>query len=249
MKALGIGLAFASLALLWPRDAAAADYFPFGLDPAVDSSLAVGGLALYGSGLYFQSIKPAPRVTDLDPSDVPIFDRLYPVTPSPALTTGGDWLSIGMAALPLALAYGRNGREMLDLGLMYAESLELAYGLDSLLKATVVRYRPYAYSTTVPADFSAPAIAASFPSANTSLAFAAASFSAYVFGELHPDSPLRPWVWVGGFGLATAVSALLVAGGDHFVTDAVAGAVIGAASGILAPLLHERFRGRGGARE
>jgi membrane-associated phospholipid phosphatase len=230
------------LVLICPP-ATASPAFPFALDFLGDSSLVASGLALYGSSVYFQSIKPAPQAAAIDSSNIPVFDRLYPATPSASLSSSGDYLSIGLAALPLALAYGRSGGEILDLGIVYFESLERAYSLDALSKSTIVRYRPYAYSTTVPADFSDPTVAASFPSANSSLAFAAATFGGYVFGELYPDSPARPWVWAGSLALATTVSVLLVAGGDHFASDAAAGAAIGAASGLLVPLLHERFKG------
>ena len=227
---------------LFPPQASASTDFPFALDLPGDASLMGGALALYGSSLYFQTIKPAPNAGAIDSANIPFLDRAYPATPSSSLYSAGDDLSIALAALPLALAIGRSSGEMLDLGAMYVESLGLAYGLDSLLKSTIVRYRPYAYSTTVQPDFTVADIASSFPSANSSLAFVAASFGGFAYGRLYPDSSLRPWVWVAGLGLASGVSALLVAGGDHFLSDAVAGAAIGAASGILVPLLHERFR-------
>jgi undecaprenyl-diphosphatase len=216
--------------------------FPFALDPLRDGALVGGGLVLYGSSLYLQSIKPAPNPSDINPVNIPFFDRAYPSNPSTTLTTLGDDISIALAALPLVLLPGRTGGEILTLGVMYGETLELAYSVDSLLKSAIVRYRPYAYSTTTLADFSNVRITESFPSANSSLAFAAAVFSGYAFDELYPDSSLRFWVWASGLGAATAVSGLLVAGGDHFVSDVVAGAVIGAASGFLVPLFHEHFR-------
>ena len=218
-----------------------ANTMPFALDPVGDGVLAGGGLAIYGGSLALQTLKPAPDALAVDPAGIPLFDRAYPSAPSATLTNVGDYTSIAMAVLPLLLLPGRSGSDILTLGIMYAETLEIAYSVDSLLKSTVVRYRPYAYSTSTPADFSNPAIAESFPSANSTLAFAAASFAGYAFGELYPDSRLRPWIWASGLALSAAVSTFLVAGGDHFVSDAVTGAAIGAASGILVPLLHERF--------
>ena len=131
---------------------------------------------------------------------------------------------------------------MFTLGVMYVETLGLAYGLDSLLKSAVVRYRPYAYSTSTPADFSNSEITASFPSSHATLAFSAAVFTGYVFDEINPDSNLRPWVWASGLTVAAAVSTLRIASGDHFLSDVVAGGAIGAASGFLVPFLHTRLR-------
>ncbi len=218
-----------------------ANTMPFALDPLGDGLLAGGGLAVYGGSLYLQSIKPAPNASAVDPASIPFFDKAYPANPSSTLTSVGDYTSIAMAALPLILLPGRSGSDILTLGVMYAETLEVAYSLDSILKSTIVRYRPYAYSTSTPADFSTSYVSASFPSANSTLAFAATSFAGYAFGELYPDSKLLPWIWASGLGLSAAVSTFLVAGGNHFISDTVAGAAIGAASGILVPLLHERF--------
>jgi hypothetical protein len=128
--------------------------FLFALDPLADAALIGGGLALYGGSLYLDSIKPAPDMAAIDPAKIPFFDRLYPSGPSATLSTLGDGLALASAGLPIVLLFGRSGSEMLTLGVMYFETLELAYGLDSLLKSAVVRYRPYAYSSSAPADFS-----------------------------------------------------------------------------------------------
>jgi len=215
--------------------------FPFALDPLADAALIGGGLALYGGSLYFESKKPAPDKAAVNPNSIPFFDRLYPSAPSAALSTAGDDLALASSALPLVLLFGRSGNEMLTLGVMYLETLGLAYGLDSLLKSVVVRYRPYAYSTSTPADFSNSDTTASFPSSHATLAFSAAVFTGYVFDELNPDSKLRPWVWASGLAVAAVVSTLQVSSGDHFLSDVAAGGVIGAASGFLVPLLHERI--------
>jgi membrane-associated phospholipid phosphatase len=215
--------------------------FPFALDLLGDSALIGGGVALYGGSLLLQPLKPKPDRTAVDPGAIPFFDRAYPAQPSTALSTAGDDLALVTAALPLVLLPGRSAGEMLTIGVMYVESLGLGYGLDSLLKSTVVRYRPYAYATSTPADFSNSDITASFPSSHATLAFSAAVFAGYVFDELNPGSSLGPWVWVAGLGVATAASTLLVASGDHFISDVVAGAAIGAASGFLVPFLHKRL--------
>jgi membrane-associated phospholipid phosphatase len=239
MKHLRIGIIGLTLSL---GAALGAESFPFSLDPLDDGLMLGGGLALYGGSLYLQSLKPAPSAADINPASIPFFDRAYPSNPSNTVVSVGDDLSIAMAALPLILLPGRTGGEIFTLGVMYAESLELAYDVDSLLKSVIVRYRPYAYSMSTPADFSNPYISASFPSSNTSLAFAAAVFMGYAFDELNPDSSMKVFVWASGLGLATAVSTLLVAGANHFVSDVVAGAAIGAASAYLVPFLHERIR-------
>jgi membrane-associated phospholipid phosphatase len=215
--------------------------FRFALDPLADAALIGGSLALFGGSLYLESKKPMPDKAAADPSTIPFFDRIYPSNPSSTLSTVGDDLAIASAALPLVLLFGRSGEEILTLSVMYIETLGLAYGFDSLLKSAVVRYRPYAYSSSTPADFSNSEITASFPSSHATLAFSAAVFTGYVFDELNPDSNMKVWVWTAGLGVAAVVSTLRVASGDHFVSDVVAGSLIGAASGFLVPFLHERL--------
>ena len=215
--------------------------FRFALDPLADAALIGGSLALFGGSLYLESKKPMPDKAAADPSTIPFFDRIYPSNPSSTLSTVGDDLAIASAGLPLVLLFGRSGEEILTLSVMYIETLGLAYGFDSLLKSAVVRYRPYAYSSSTPADFSNSEITASFPSSHATLAFSAAVFTGYVFDELNPDSNMKVWVWTAGLGVAAVVSTLRVASGDHFVSDVVAGSLIGAASGFLVPFLHERL--------
>jgi membrane-associated phospholipid phosphatase len=107
------------------------------------------------------------------------------------------------------------------------------------------RYRPYAYAASG-ADFSSADIAASFPSRHATIAFASAVFAGYAFDEINPGSAWSPLVWASGLGLATATSALRVASGDHFPSDVLAGAVLGAACGYLVPLLHKATNASGG---
>jgi len=121
---------------------------------------------------------------------------------------------------------------------MLAETLGLAYSADALVKSLVTRYRPYAYSSPPPSDIGSGDIASSFPSRHATLAFASAVFAGTVFDSTHPDSPYRALVWGGGLGLAAGICALRIASGDHFPSDVVAGAALGAGIGFLVPYLH-----------
>jgi membrane-associated phospholipid phosphatase len=214
--------------------------FPYGLAPLTDAALGAAGLGLYGSSLYFQSIKAKPDQSALDAAAIPAFDRLYTSSQSAWMGTAADALMVGTALVPAALIPGREGRQLLTLGAMYAETLGLAYALDESLKSIVTRYRPYAHSSSAPSsDFADSDVYASFPSRHATIAFASAVFAGSVFDELNPRSPWRPLVWASGLGLATITSALRVASGDHFPSDVLAGAVFGALLGCLAPLVHE----------
>lgn len=77
----------------------------------------------------------------------------------------------------------------------------------------------------------------SFYSAHTSRAFALAAASATV--ATIRDRPGAGWTWAGGLALAATVGYLRLASDPHWLSDVVAGAAIGGATGFAAPwLLH-----------
>ena len=78
----------------------------------------------------------------------------------------------------------------------------------------------------------------SFPSGHTTLAFASASFTSYVFGKYYPDSKWRIPVSLSLYTLATTTALLRVSSGNHFLTDVLAGALIGTLCGLTIPMLH-----------
>ena len=78
----------------------------------------------------------------------------------------------------------------------------------------------------------------SFPSGHTALA-ASAGFAAAMTATLE-ESRAAPWLW-GGAALGTVTTATLrMIAEKHYFTDTLAGAFIGAASGVVFPLLHRR---------
>lgn len=237
---LGLALALSCASALI---AESTDPFPYALDPVKDGAWILGDLGLYGTSLYLDSIKPYGNAGALDSSKIPWFDGLYTTGHSAALGTVADVLVIAFAAAPAVDLPGLDARNMLTLGVIYAETLGLAFSLDEGLKSVITRYRPYAYASPQPADIGSLDISSSFPSRHSTLAFASAVFAGSVFDEIHPDSPYRWAVWGAGLGVATLISTLRVASGDHFVSDVAAGAALGSLIGFGVPYLH-RLGGR-----
>jgi len=234
-RVLGLALALSCASALV---AESTDPFPYALDPVKDGAWIVGDLGLYGASLYLDSIRPAADSAGLDSAKIPWFDSLYTTSHSTALNTTTDVLVIALAALPVVTVPGLSFKRMATIGTMYSETLGLAYSLDSVIKAVVVRNRPYAYSSPSPSDIGSVDISSSFPSLHSTVAFASAVFAGSVFDTLNPDSPYRWAVWGAGIGVATLISTLRVASGDHFVSDVVAGAALGSLVGFGVPLLH-----------
>ena len=141
--------------------------------------------------------------------------------------------------MPGILVFGQSGSEILELGVMYLESLFLANGIKDSIKGLFPRYRPYMYGSDPPSELLEDDDRYfSFPSGHTTIAFTGASFLSYVFLKLHPDSPLRLPVVAGGITVAAATAAFRVLSAQHFVTDVITGAVIGSICGIIVPLFH-----------
>ena len=174
----------------------------------------------------------------LDPDNVNPFDRT--VMMSYSKTLSGISLGIGFAAaLTPAMLFIEPASEYLTIGVMYAEALALSFGTKELIKHLVTRERPYMYDPDTPQSLvESDKHDKSFFSGHTTYAFTGAAFASYVFCKYNPESKWRIPVIAASFSLATATAALRVASGNHFMTDVIAGAIIGTAIGIAVPALH-----------
>jgi len=123
------------------------------------------------------------------------------------------------------------------IGTMYLETIGLTFVAKEALKHIVPRNRPYTYFDNAPvqeiADWSR-----SFPSGHSAYAFAAATFTSYVFCRYNPDSKAKLPVVLGSYALAAATGIFRVESGNHFISDVLAGALIGSAIGFAVPAVH-----------
>ncbi|HUX41593.1 MAG TPA: phosphatase PAP2 family protein [Rectinemataceae bacterium] len=213
---------------------------PFALDPIVDGSLAAATIGGYGASLWLKSIKPKPAPTTPDPSAIPFFDKAYADKLDATQSTVTDVLLVTTFATPAFVLPGRSLDDLLVLGTMYLETELLAYTSSEIVKQAVVRWRPYAYGTSDVAALSDPDASSSFPSRHSTMAFAAAVFAGRVFDAYEPGSAWSPLVWGTGLSLATVTAAMRVTSGNHFLSDIVAGAVLGSSLGFLVPELHRK---------
>ena len=178
--------------------------------------------------------------TSFDKSDVPGLDRLFMNSYSKGLDITATILEVTALASPIVFLSVSN-EEWLTIGVMYAETIFMAYGLKELGKMLVHRTRPYMYYSDYPSkeadngDWQC-----SFPSGHTTMTFASAAFTSYVFFKYFPDSPWRWAVLGGSYTIAVTTACLRMASGNHFFTDVLTGMVIGTASGLLVPWLHTR---------
>lgn len=121
----------------------------------------------------------------------------------------------------------------------YVETIALAYGIKELCKSTVSRARPYMYFENAPEKYIKNGDwDDSFCSGHTTLSFASAAFTTFMFCKYLPESKLKIPAICTSYALAATTAALRLASGNHFVTDVIAGAAIGSAVGVLVPLLN-----------
>jgi membrane-associated phospholipid phosphatase len=210
------------------------------VDPLWDSvALGAGALLAGGSELFMANLVP-PDLGGADIAKVNSFDRAAIFSYSRAIDTASTILEITAFAAPLALIFLLPSDQWVGAAMVYGEVMSSADFLKNALKYLFPRYRPYMYPGGA-ANGGPPDLDwyASFPSGHTTMSFAAATFGAVLFAAYFPDSPYLIPVIVANLTLATLTGSFRVFAGMHFMTDVIAGAVLGAACGYLIPLLHK----------
>ena len=217
---------------------------PFALSPLCDGILLGSGLAFSGGDLILDNGMKLNRQKYKGEfyckDDVNSFDRIFMHSYSKSRDKAADILLVATMATPAVLLANEKD-EWLTCGVMYAETLLIANGIKELTKLAVNRTRPYMYydSETFPEkDVDDGDWANSFPSGHTTMAFAGATFASYTFCKYFPESKWRIPVVAGSYALAATTAALRLSSGNHFMTDVLAGAVLGSGVGFLVPWLH-----------
>jgi membrane-associated phospholipid phosphatase len=211
--------------------------------------LATGLSSAILSQVLLQSASPG-SLGSIDIAKINAFDRLAVFGYSNALDVTSDVLQYTTAAIPVMFAFLCRLDQAAAIGVVYLEALSWAFAAKNLLKFLVPRYRPYVYSP-LPAGGGPPPseYADSFPSGHATIAFTAAAFSLYTFQTYFPSSPYLLPLALAGYGLAGLTATFRVVSGMHFLTDVLAGALLGTAMGYGIPLLHRAWAKKGGKGE
>ena len=174
----------------------------------------------------------------LDKAEVNKIDRILMRPYSKKLDLLGTGFELLSAMTPLFLL-STPTTEWTTIAGMYAETMLFAYGFKEFAKAVFDRPRPYMYFDNFPikevqkGDWNS-----SFFSGHTTLSFAAATFTTYVFCKYKPESKWKIPVIATSYTLAAATAGLRILSGNHFATDVAVGAVIGSITGLLIPFWH-----------
>jgi undecaprenyl-diphosphatase len=221
----------------------------FSVDPVADGVLIAGGAGFSGLlslVLSTGEIKPLPPGPA---SNLLSIDRgavTQTIDPNAALYSDiGLYTVIGFAVLDPVLSGLRDGWDagLVDL-VLYAETISVTETVTDLTKISVRRPRPIDYLNCGQTTSSSSSCASntdlqlSFFSGHAATVAGIGATATYLAFRRSPRSP-RPWITLGASALLTAaVGYERVRSGNHFPTDVIAGAMAGAAVGVLVPHLH-----------
>ncbi|WP_080239738.1 phosphatase PAP2 family protein [Spirosoma rigui] len=218
---------------------------PYALRTGQEAILLGGGVVSLGTSVVLrQAVDPLSpgEIASANRADINAFDRGATYHWSPRFDKLSDVTLAGnLAILGLATLGTKPMRQDIKtVGVMYLETLLLANGIERTVKGITKRSRPFVYNASAPLDEKETRDARqSFFSGHATNAFATAVFTGEVFRHYFPNSRLKPVVWIGSLGLATATAALRYEGGLHYPTDLLAGAAFGSLIGWGIPKLHE----------
>ena len=218
---------------------------PYELRTGRELGLLGGGVVTVGAAQVFRhSVDPLTptEISKLTRADINAFDRNAAFHWSARAGQGSDLTLLGSAGVLGLLTVGTKPmrQDIKTVAVMYIETLLLANGIEGSVKGITQRIRPFVYNPNAPLDQKVTRDARqSFFSGHATNAFATAVFTSEVFRHYFPNSKLKPVVWIGTLGLATATAALRYEGGYHYPTDLLAGAAFGSLVGWGIPKLHQ----------
>ena len=237
---------WAMLVLVWPDVGQAQS--PYRIVKA-DVAVGIGAAAFAGLGHVVQGNVDDFTLSELNSQNagkIPGFDRFNVGDWRPKAAKVSDIAVVAACVTPLALLAGKaERRDFPKILLLGAEAGLISYGLTNTTKGLVQRTRPYAYGQLAPLQERLDQKSRlSFFSGHTTFTATATFFAARVYADYHPESKWRPLVWAGAALAPAAVGYLRVRAGKHFLSDVVTGYAVGAASGLLVPILHRHRTGK-----
>lgn len=132
------------------------------------------------------------------------------------------------------------GRERMNkfIGKLYVETLALAGGLAAMSKGLIRRNRPYVYKPNSKADKDDYSAHHSFFSGHEANSAALCFLTAYLIEHYANQQEWKGAAWIGAFIFSGTVGYFRYSSGKHYLSDILAGTLIGAGSGLLVPHIH-----------
>ena len=218
---------------------------PYKTDAWTDGAYITGTVGLNVLGFTFIQNKDAlteAEVADLDKNDIWGIDRWAAGNYSEETDALSYIPFYAALAAPLALLPGEAERNNFgQISVLFVETMATTGVFYTMTAGLIDKSRPLVYNENLSMDERAEGGAQrSFIAGHTAVAAAGSFFAAKIFNDFHPDSKAVPFVWGGATGVSVLMGYLRTKAGKHFLTDNIAGAVVGAVSGILIPELHKK---------
>ena len=224
--------------------------FPYRLS-VHDVTVSAAGAVMLGSGALLSHLhekKFTVPAGEFDRNDLPPFDRPAAALWHPSFDNAGDIASGGLLlAAPVAAGVqhftARRWTNLLTIAVMYGEATLISFAASTWSKALVARYRPYVYNSDIPPETwqeitETDDVRRSFFSRHTTLAFSSSVFLSTVLADINGTGWPTRAAQVSSLAVATGIGVSRVVAGEHFPSDVLAGAAVGAAIGYLIPRLH-----------
>jgi membrane-associated phospholipid phosphatase len=178
-----------------------------------------------------------PPCAPCDPASVPSIDRAALHNASGGAATASSVVLGGVVgAAAFVSLHGLDPAQRRGNAAVFLNSLAWTQATTAWLKVLVHRSRTVLYTADAVAAASRPENRQSFPSGHASLAFAAAT--TYLVMAQREQLPHRARNAILLYAGAAGIAALRVAGGKHFPTDVMGGAVLGSGIGWLIARVH-----------
>jgi hypothetical protein len=175
----------------------------------------------------------------IDKLNIPFFDR-WNTTYNPTYAEISDILIALQFISPLTYSFASEYRPQFQTNaIMYMETMSLNYGLNSITKSLIGRFRPFSYDTTTNQDLLYDYDSRySFYSGHSSTAFASAVFNIIILTR--QSGGLNKTIGVTlNIVNATAIATLRVMAAKHFFSDVLVGALVGSGIAYLTTELHK----------
>ncbi len=216
----------------------------YGRNRITHLSITLGLTAIYfGTGSAFKNAFGSPDCRWCDP---PGFDR---ATRDAVLWNNTDraqtysnvsaYVLSPIAGISLLVASDHDAgtARLIDDLLPIVETIVVTQLLNRVLRYAVGRERPDDHFGTTGRD-PAEDINPSFPSGHTTFGVAITTSAGLIAHWRHYKT--EPYIWGAGITLSVATAYLRIAADQHYVSDVLVGAVVGAGVGVLVPRLMRR---------
>ena len=148
-----------------------------------------------------------------------------------------DVLLFSSIAVPGLLMFDQEVKnDYRNFSLVWAQSFFLTLGFTNFTKVLVGRPRPYLYADNASDDYKLKKDnRKSFFSGHTSISAVSWFLMASMYEDYRPGSNILPYLWASAFLVPAYTAYCRYDAGKHFLSDVVAGYLVGSAIGVLVP--------------